>query len=69
MSGRHRSESDPEFRPEPDPELRPEKQAGFGPDVNAQPVPRRNRQPMLMVLALLGILLLVLAVSIFGGIF
>ena len=39
----------------------------FRPDEEMQESPRRSRQPLLAVLAILGIILLVLAVAINGG--
>lgn len=41
----------------------------FRPDAEVERTPRRSRQPALTVLAVVAILLLVLAVGIFGGIF
>lgn len=40
----------------------------FRPDEEMESSPRRNRQPLLAVLAILGIVLLVLALAINGGI-
>lgn len=52
-----------------EPDFRPVEHAGFGPDAEVERTPRRGRQPALAVLAIIGIVLLVLAVGIFGGIF
>lgn len=41
----------------------------FRPDAEVEGEPRRARQPLLTIVAILGILLLVLALGIFGGIF
>ncbi|WP_188064839.1 hypothetical protein [Dietzia sp. ANT_WB102] len=48
---------------------RPEDDPDFRPDAEVERVPRRARQPALTVLAIGLVLLLVLAVGIFGGIF
>lgn len=61
------NEPDRNFRPGPDPEFRPDENAGFGQDAEVANTPRRSRQPVLTVVALLGIILLVLALVIFGG--
>lgn len=60
---------EPDFRPGPDPNFRQDEHTGFGPDAEVERTPRRGRQPVLAVLAIIGIVLLVLAVGIFGGIF
>jgi hypothetical protein len=41
----------------------------FQPDSEVDQTPRRRRQPVLTVLAVIAVLLLVLALGIFGGIF
>ncbi|MCT1864985.1 hypothetical protein [Dietzia cinnamea] len=48
---------------------RPDNDPAFRPDAEVERRPRRSRQPALTVLAVVAILLLVLAVGIFGGIF
>ncbi|MBB1020851.1 hypothetical protein G6030_06070 [Dietzia sp. E1] len=48
---------------------RPDNDPAFRPDAEVERTPRRSRQPALTVLAIVAILLLVLAVGIFGGIF
>ncbi|MGN0101622.1 hypothetical protein [Dietzia sp. CH92] len=48
---------------------RPGDDPDFRPDAEVEGTPRRSRQPALTVLAIVAILLLVLAVGIFGGIF
>lgn len=47
----------------------PGQDPAFQPDAEVERTPRRSRQPALAVLAVAAILLLVLAVGIFGGIF
>lgn len=47
----------------------PGEEPDFRPDAEMERTPRRSRQPALTVLAIVAILLLVLAVGIFGGIF
>lgn len=51
-----------------DPSNNPD-QPDLRPDAEMEHTPRRRRQPALAVAALIGIILLVLAVGIFGGIF
>ena len=48
---------------------RPGQDPAFQPDAEVEKKPRRARQPALAVFAIIAILLLVLAVGIFGGIF
>lgn len=48
---------------------RPEQAPAFQPDAEVEKKPRRARQPALTVFAIIAILLLVLALGIFGGIF
>lgn len=48
---------------------RPEQDPTFPPDDEVKRSPRRARQPALTAFALIAILLLVLAMGIFGGIF
>ncbi|MBB1013654.1 hypothetical protein BXY47_0930 [Dietzia kunjamensis] len=47
----------------------PGQDPAFQPDAEVEKKPRRARQPALAVFAIIAILLLVLAVGIFGGIF
>lgn len=48
---------------------RPPRDPAFQPDAEVEEKPRRARQPALAVAAIIGVLLLVLALGIFGGIF
>ena len=64
MNGPGRPGDDPEFRPD---DLVPE--PGFQADSGTGRPLRRRRQPVLAALAIIAVLLLVLAVGIFGGIF
>lgn len=48
---------------------RPEQDPAFRPDDEVEKKPRRARQPALTAFAVIAILLLVLALGIFGGIF
>lgn len=57
------NEPNRDFRPGPDPNFRQDKQPGFGADAEVEKTPRRSRQPLLAVLAILGILILVLALT------
>ena len=45
----------------------PRREPDFRPDEGMEQSPRRRRQPLLAILAILGIILLVLAVAINGG--
>lgn len=54
--------NDPGGRQEP-----PFTEPPFNPDDEPEQTPRRGRQPILAVLAILGIILLVLALAINGG--
>ena len=45
----------------------PRREPDFRPDEEMEASPRRSRQPLLAILAILGIILLVLALAINGG--